>query len=242
MPFMETATGAASMSLPLTQEDQARADLYALCASLLLKAPDASLLSALGSADSLRSQQEDQPLDHAWEKLVLAAGLVNADAVREEFDALFISVGAPPVNPYASHYLSGFMHEKPLAALRDELRALGLARVRGVGESEDHLGALCEVMRILIAGTPGAPSPSRTLQRPLETQKSFFIRHVSPWQERCLDDIRQAGCASFYRHVADFASAFFEVEFQAFEMEDDEGYGADAADHGEAAGAPIELQ
>lgn len=226
MPFPETvpASGAASIFLPLTQEDQARADLYALCASLLLKAPDTELLAALAAADSLRTQQQEQqehqeqgeqPLDRAWEKLVLAAGLVDADAVKEEFDALFISIGTPLVNPYGSHYLAGFMHEKPLAALRDELRALGLARVRGVGEPEDHLGALCEVMRILIAGAPGAP------RRPLETQKTFFIRHIAPWQERCLGDIRNTGCANFYRHVADFASAFFEVEFEAFEMEDD---------------------
>jgi len=219
MPLSETATGAASIVLPLTQEDQARADLYALCASLLLKAPDAGLLAALAGADSLRAQQEGLPLDQAWEQLVLAAGLIDAGAVREEFDGLFISVGTPLVNPYASHYLAGFMHEKPLAALRDELRALGLARVRGVGESEDHLGALCEVMRVLIAGTPGMPGLPR---RPLQTQKAFFIRHIAPWQARCLNDIAKAECANFYRHVAAFASAFFEVEFQAFEMEDDE--------------------
>lgn len=234
MPLPETApaSGAASIPLPLTQEDQARADLYALCASLLLKAPDMSLLAALAAADSLRAQQPgqqeqgEQPLDRAWERLVLAAGLVDADAVKEEFDALFISIGTPLVNPYGSHYLSGFMHEKPLAALRGELRALGLARVRGVGEPEDHLGALCEVMRILIAGAPGAP------RRSIDTQRSFFIRHIAPWQERCLGDIQNAGCASFYLHVADFAAAFFEVEFQAFEMEDD----------AELAIAPIELQ
>lgn len=229
MAFMETAAVAASISLPLTQEDQARADLYALCANLLLKAPDAALLDALGAADSLRAQQEDQPLDHAWEQLVLAAGVVDAAAVREEFDALFISIGTPPVNPYASHYLAGFMHEKPLAALRDELRALGLARVRGVGEPEDHLGALCEVMRILIAGAPGAPGAPR---RTIDTQRNFFIRHIAPWQERCLGDIRKTECANFYRHVSDFAAAFFEVECQAFEMEDE----------AELPIAPIELQ
>lgn len=236
MHSSEKAATAASSHLLVTQEDQARADLYALCASLLLRSPDAGLLGALAGADSLRTQQEGQPLDHAWEKLVLAAGLVDAEAVREEFDALFISIGTPLVNPYASHYLSGFMHEKPLAALRDELRMLGLGRVRGVGEPEDHLGALCEVMRILIAGTPGAP------RRPLETQKNFFIRHIAPWQERCLDDIRNAACSNFYRHVALFAATFFEVEAQAFEMEDDQGYEMGGVHAGNAADAPIELQ
>lgn len=232
----QQATGTTGRALPLTQEDQARSDLYALCASLLLRSPDSALLSAVANADSLRTQQDGQPLDQAWEKLVLAAGLIDVDAVKEEFDALFISIGTPLVNPYASHYLSGFMHEKPLAALRDDLRVLGLERVRGIAESEDHLGALCEVMRILIAGTSGAS------RRPLETQKNFFIRHIAPWQERCLDDIRDAACANFYRHVATFAAAFFEVESQAFEMEDSEVYEMGDAHADDTADTPIDLE
>lgn len=236
MLLSEKAASAASSDLPFTQEDQARADLYALCASLLLRSPDAVLLSAIANADSLRTLQEGQPLDQAWEKLVLAAGLVDQGAVREEFDALFISVGTPLVNPYASHYLSGFMHEKPLAVLRDTLQALGLGRMRDVGEPEDHLGALCEVMRVLIAGVPGAP------RRPLETQKNFFIHHIAPWQERCLNDIRNAACSNFYRHVAVFVATFLEVESQAFEMEDDERYEIGGIHERDTAGATIALQ
>ncbi|MDB5838676.1 MAG: hypothetical protein JWQ23_628 [Herminiimonas sp.] len=198
----------------LSLEDQARADLYALIATLLLRPPDAALLSALAAADSLHSTQPGHPLDQAWEQLILAAALMDGTVIQDEFDALFISVGTPPVNPYGSHYLTGFMMEKPLAALRDDLRMLGLARTVGVGEPEDHLGALCEAMRILIDGTQGAA------RQPAEVQKAFFIKHIAPWYSRCVDDIRNADGANFYRHVATFTQAFFEVEFEAFEMED----------------------
>lgn len=209
-------TGGALHSIPdpLPQEDQARADMYALIANLLLRPPDESLLAALAGADSLHSLQADNPLDHAWEQLILAASLTAAEPVRDEFDALFISVGTPLINPYGSRYVAGFMMEKPLAALRDELAALGLGRRPGVGEPEDHLGALCEVMRIMIIGAPGVP------RRAVDAQRSFFIRQMAPWYSRCLDDIRNAEGVSFYLRVADFAQAFFELEFQAFEMED----------------------
>jgi TorA maturation chaperone TorD len=205
---------AGSEPLPLPPEEQARADLYALIASLLLRAPDAALLSALAGAGPLHTQQADSALGPAWETLRQSASLLNAEAVQQEFDALFISIGTPPINPYGSYYLAGFMMEKPLAALRGELALLGLARRPGVGEPEDHLGALCEVMRLLIAGGDGVPA------RAIQDQRRFFIAHISPWYERCLDDIRKAREASFYRHVADFAQAFFEIEYRAFDMEE----------------------
>lgn len=194
---------------PLKQEEQARADFYALIARLLLSAPDTPLLAALARADALRSGQVDNPLEPAWGELVLAAGLLDVEVVRAEFDALFISIGTPPVNPYASVYLAGFMMEKPLAVLRADLAGLGLARIADSGELEDHFGALCETMRILISR-----------HEPLLSQKMFFEKHIASWYSRCLDDIRRAEGVSFYRQVADFVQAFFEIEAQAFDMEE----------------------
>jgi TorA maturation chaperone TorD len=202
----------ASVPLPLAQEEQARADFHALIARLLLRAPDASLLAALSHADSLSTGQIDNPLETAWEELVLAAGLIDAQAVQAEFDALFISIGTPQVNPYASAYLAGFMMEKPLAVLRADLSGLGLARIAGSGELEDHLGALCETMRILISR-----------REPVHSQKAFFEKHIASWYPRCLDDIRHAEGANFYRQIADFVQAFLEIEAQAFDMEEARG-------------------
>lgn len=199
----------ASVPLPLAQEEQARADFHALIARLLLRAPDASLLAALSRADSLSAGQIGSPLETAWEELVLAAGLIDAEAVQAEFDALFVSIGTPLVNPYASVYLAGFMMEKPLSVLRADLSGLGLARIAGSGELEDHLGALCETMRILIAR-----------HEPVGSQKAFFEKHIASWYPRCLGDIRHADGVNFYRQVADFVQAFLEIEAQAFDMEE----------------------
>ena len=198
----------ASAPLPLAGEDQARADLYALLARLLLAAPDAGLLDALSTADPIVSAGVEPALERAWEVLALASGVMDPDAVHEEFDALFISVGTPPLNPYGSRYLSGYLNDSPLAELRGELARLGIRRMRGVGEFEDHLGALCETMRVLVM--------RRT---PLARQQRFFEAHIAPWYGKCLLDFERAADARFYRVVAAFAAAFLTIEAQAFAVD-----------------------
>ena len=213
-----TSAGAAdiaiAVTLPLSAEDQARADLYALAARLLLAPPDAALLAALAAADPILSTGGDHALEDAWEKLVLAASVMDAAAVSEEFEGLFISSGTPALNPYGSLYLSGFMNDTPLAELRADLAGFGIGRVRGAFESEDHLGALCETMRVLIAGGPGIR------RQPLDVQKTFFDARIARWYARCLADMANAEGANFYRLVAAFAAALLAIEAEAFAVED----------------------
>ncbi|MFC5511879.1 molecular chaperone [Massilia jejuensis] len=203
-----------TVTAPLGAEDQARADLYALAARLLLAAPDGQLLAGLANADPILSTGAEHALADAWENLVLASSVMDADAVAEEFDALFISSGTPTLNPYGSLYLSGFMNDTPLAELRADLARFGIGRVRGVFESEDHLGALCETMRVLIAGGPGIR------RQPLEAQKAFFEARIAPWYARCLADMKNAAGANFYRLIAAFVSALLAIEAEAFAVED----------------------
>ncbi|MGJ9417621.1 molecular chaperone [Massilia sp. CMS3.1] len=206
--------GAAAVALPLAAEDQARSDLYALAASLLLAPPDAALLAGLAAADPIKSNGSEHALADAWENLVLASSVMDASAVSEEFDLLFISSGTPVVNPYGSLYLSGFMNDTPLAELRADLARFGVGRVRGVFESEDHLGALCETMRVLIAGGAGIR------RQPLGEQKAFFEARIAPWYARCLSDLRNAEGANFYRLIAAFVTALLAIEAEAFAVED----------------------
>lgn len=199
-----------AVSLPLSGEEQARADLYALLSRLLLAAPDAALLDALAGADPICAEGGDPALEQAWEQLTLASRVMDPAAVSEEFDALFISIGSPPVNPYGSRYLSGYMNDTPLADLRGDLARLGVRRVRGVGEFEDHLGALCETMRVLVAGAPGIA------RQPEARQQRFFEAHIAPWYARCLADIAAADGSNYYRLVARLAGAFLAIEAEAF--------------------------
>lgn len=200
-------------ALPLADEDQARADFYALFARLLLAPPDAALLSALATAEPIAAAGEFA-LEDAWLKLTQAATVVDAAAAADEFSAMFISTGTPPLNPYGSFYLTGHLNDAPLAKLRHDLARLHLARAPGVGEFEDHLGTLCETMRVLIQGGPGMPA------RGLPVQKAFFEAHIRPWYAACLADIAGAPNANFYRIVAGVVDAFLSIEAQAFAVLD----------------------
>jgi TorA maturation chaperone TorD len=203
------------MPLVLSDEDQARADFYALIARLMLAPPNAGLLKALGAAEPIRADglaEAGRTLEDAWLKLTQAASVMDADAVSEEFAALFISTGNPLINPNASFYLTGHLNDFPLAGLRQDLARLRIARARGVGEFEDHLGALCETMRVLITGAPGIA------RQPLDEQKRLFMSHIQPWYAACLLDIAGADAANFYRVAAAFIGAFLGVEALAFAM------------------------
>lgn len=200
-----------AVGMPLPQEDQARANIYGLIARLLLAPPDAGLLDSLAASDALVSEAPAQPLDAAWEQLSLTARLLPTDHVIDEFNDLFVSTAAPRVSPHGSIYLAGFLHEKPLVQLRADLAKLGLGRLPGVRETEDHLGALCETMRQLI-----------NRKRPIDVQQLFFDTHIASWHSACLNHLRRAEGAQFYARVADLAEAFFSLEQQAFQVAEDD--------------------
>lgn len=207
------------LEAPLPPHEQSRADLYALLARLLLAPPDDDLLTGIAHAPALggatADDEEATPLARAWDALRTAAR-GDGEAIRSAFADLFESAGQPLLNPYASLYLAGHLMETPLAALRTDLARLGLRRREGVGEPEDHLGALCEVMRMLITG-----APPQLPRRSPTAQKAFFEAHLSPWAGACLDDIAHADVSGFYAALAGFMRAFLDLEARAFELEEE---------------------
>jgi TorA maturation chaperone TorD len=195
----------------IVEEDQVRADFYALLANLFYRAPDDRLLQAIVIAPEPVAEN-DRNLADAWTALAAASGVVSTDALVEEFETLFIGVGRAPVLLYGSFYQAGFMNEKPLADLRTDLAELGFARDAGARETEDHLAALCDVMRAMILGDIA------TVPASLQVQKSFFLKHMQPWVLQCCDAAIKNENSNYYERVAAFAKAFFQIEIQAFEM------------------------
>ena len=192
-------------------EDQVRADFYALLANLFYRAPDDRLLQAMMISAEPAGESVDD-LATTWAALAAASSVVSHDVLQEEYEAVFVGVGRPPVMLFGSFYLSGFMNEKPLAELRGDLMKLGFARDANVTEPEDHLAALCDVMRAMILGDVASTPAS------IEQQRTFFTRHIQPWIAQCCSAILQNEKADYYKRVAAFAQSFFEIEKQAFEM------------------------
>jgi len=191
-------------------EELARAELYGLLAQFYYGAPDATLWAELQVAVT-ESPVGGSYLEEPWRMLVGVARTLPEADVREEYDRLFGGVGKPDVYLYASHYLSGFLNEKPLAALRTELIALGIERDEAMAETEDHFAFLCEVMRYLIAGDDVSVSN-------LERQRSFFAMQIQPWANAMCDALQAHPEARFYAAVAGLTRAFLAVETQSFDM------------------------
>ena len=66
-----------------------------------------------------------QCIGAAWNRLILASRAMDAEAAEQEYTDLFVGVGKSPVNLHASHWLTGFMMERPLAQLRADLARAG---------------------------------------------------------------------------------------------------------------------
>ena len=193
-------------------EETARAELYRLLAQLYYARPTPDTLAALRVAVT-EAPAAGGFLQEPWQQLVGAARAQDDEAIAAEFDRLFGGVGKPEVFLYGSHYLSGFLNEKPLVRLRSDLAALGLARGEAMPETEDHVAYLCEVMRYLIAGDDVAVCN-------LTAQRNFFATHLQPWILQLCDALQGQPAAHFYAALAQFTRAFVAVEAQGFDMLD----------------------
>jgi TorA maturation chaperone TorD len=191
-------------------EETARAELYGVLALLYYAAPSPALIAQL-SAAATEAPAAGALLEEPWRVLVGMARSLPDGAIAQEFDALFGGIGKPEVYLYESHFLSGFLNEKPLARLRTDLAALGLVRDDAMSETEDHVACLCEVMRYLIAGDDVAVAN-------LSRQREFFSQHLQPWVGRMCADIEQHPRARFYAALAGLTRAFMDVEAQGFDM------------------------
>ena len=188
------------------EEDQLRAQCYWLLARLLACAPDRDFLDHIA-----RLEGDETDLGRAIDALVAAARGAAPSALEEEYFNLFVGVGHGELVPYASYYLTGFLHEKPLANLRLDMSRLGISRAVGVVEPEDNIASLCEMMAGMIMGEFGEPVD-------LPVQRAFFDRHVGSWAPRFFEDLEAARNAAFYMPVGTIGRLFMAVESEAFKM------------------------
>lgn len=192
----------------ITEEDQIRANTYRLLGTLMARPPTQEVIDLLKQVE-IHEQEQDSAMAAAWKTLSVAAERATVEALDDEYHTLFIGIGRGEVVPYSSWYLTGFMMERPLAQLRQDLKRFGLERAEEVREPEDHAGALCETMSLLIGG-PAGISPHE--------QKTFFNDHIAPWMGKFFEDLQSAEGANFYSAVGALGEQFIEVDKQYLEM------------------------
>ena len=203
-----------SDDLPLTSaldEETARAELYGVISELFYAPLRAQLLAQLRLAPT-EAPQSGAFLEEPWRQLVGCARAMTDAEIASEYDTLFGGIGKPEVYLYGSHYLSGFLNEKPLAQLRQDLQALGLSRDEtSMSDTEDHVSYVLEVMRFLVAGEDASVSN-------LTQQAKFFSAHIQAWLPALCDALQAHPKARFFASLAEFTRAFIQVEMQGFDL------------------------
>jgi len=199
-----TPDGQVSSRADIDEIDQLRAAEYGLLSVLLGKAPDADTLKHVAA---LKGDASELGIAHL--ELASVAGAADDGALSKEFFALFIGLGRGELLPYASYYLTGFLHERPLARVREDLERLGIERAGPSREPEDHIAILLEVMAGLARGD---------FEANFSEQARFFERHLKPWAARTFADIEMSQTANFYRAVGRVGRIFMELESEAFTL------------------------
>jgi len=189
----------------IAEEERLRAQTWRLLGRLLRAPPDAATLTALADLSG-----DDSALGRRYADLAKLARAVGPNEAAEEYAALFVGLTHGELIPYASYYLTGFLHEKPLARLRADMARLGIASAPGVSEPEDHIAALCEMMAGIVAGEFGPV--------PLAEQEDFFASHIALWAPRFFADLETAPSAALYRPIGAIGRLFVEIEVQGFAM------------------------
>jgi len=200
---------AAAQATQVSAEDRLRADLYNYLGVMLARPADQMLLDQTAGLSG-----DDSPLGEAINGLARVAKAMPPKKVQTEFNALFIGLGRGELLPYASFYLTGFLNEKPLAALRQDMVARGLERAANVFEPEDNIASLMEMMGAMIAGRFSTPAT-------LAQQKTFFNRHIAPWASHFFADLEGAKNSVFYAPVGKIGRAFMQIEAEAFRLSKD---------------------
>jgi TorA maturation chaperone TorD len=196
----------AAEDIKVTSEDRLRADLYNFLGLMLSGPPDQLLLDQCVGLSG-----DDSDIGNAISGLSRVAKASKPKKVESEFNALFVGLGRGELLPYASYYLTGFLNEKPLAALRTDMAVRGITRAPNVYEPEDNIASLMEMMGGMIVGRFGAPAP-------LDDQKVFFNKHIAPWAGHFFADLEAAKNSVLYASLGSVGKAFMEIEREAFRM------------------------
>ncbi|NOE26241.1 MULTISPECIES: molecular chaperone [unclassified Ruegeria] len=199
-------TASDAHTLDVSAEDRLRADFYNFLGLLLAGPPDQMLLDQMAGLSG-----DDTDLGQAIQAMARVAKVTKPAAAEREFNALFIGLGRGELLPYASFYLTGFLNEKPLAQLRNDMAVRGITRAQNVFEPEDNIASLMEMMAGMIVGRFRSPAS-------LEDQKAFWSKHIGPWAAHFYSDLEAAENSVLYASVGTAGRVFMEIEREAFRM------------------------
>ena len=191
----------------INEEDQLRADMYSFLANLLRGEPDEKLVKQLTFLKS-----DDSPIGKSIKTLSKLALSLDLSTIRDEYVRIFVGVGRGEILPFASYYLTGFLKDKPLAKLRQDMEKIGIRLEDNVKEPEDHIASIFDMMAGLIVG-------KFNKKFSIAEQRDFFNNHLAPWVDLLMRDIESSKIAVFYSPIGTIGKEFMEIERSSFSMD-----------------------
>lgn len=186
-----------------------RANYYYLLSKLLSEPPTEDTLSSVALYGVPNSDANNSFLFTLNALADAARTKHDIQALDDEYHDLFIGVGRGELVPYGSWYITGMLMDKPLSLIRQDLKALGIERIKNNREPEDHAAALFDIMGILIECDD---------EYQFKAQQTMFKRHLRPWIRRFFKDLAAARKANFYKKVGEFGVEFIDFETEYLEM------------------------
>jgi len=178
-----------------------RTDGYVLLAALLNGPPARKFISLIRNIQW--DEDIPEPVQQQLASLKQACSTCTEEEIAAEFHRLFVGLGRGELVPYASWYREKTIQSAPLAAIRNDLSQLGIVRQADTHESEDHAGALCEIMALVSQEENDIPH---------NDQANFFNNHIGPWMPDFFRDVQAARNVVFYRAVGALGSCFLQAE------------------------------
>ena len=191
----------------INNEDQLRANMYSFLANLLRAEPSSELVNQLTKLES-----DDSPIGKSIKTLSKLASSLDLPTIRDEYVRIFIGVGRGEILPFASYYLTGFLKDKPLAKLRNDMKEIGIELAENVKEPEDHIASLFDMMSGFILG-------KFSKKFSIGEQRDFFNKHLAPWVDLLMRDIESSRIAVFYSPIGTIGREFMEIERSSFSMD-----------------------
>jgi TorA maturation chaperone TorD len=199
-------TNTAQTVYEIKEEDQLRADMYSFLANMIRTEPSQELLDSVKKLTG-----DDSSIGKSIKLISKLASTMHISEIQDEYVNLFVGVGRGELLPFASYYLTGFLNDKPLSKLRNNMNELGVVRIKEVKEPEDHVSSLFDIMSGMITGQFGK-------QYSITEQSNFFEKHLNSWIHLLMSDIESAKTAVFYAPIGSLGKEFINIEREAFRM------------------------
>lgn len=202
---------------------RARADIYRFLTQLFSGPPTAELLATLAQPEF---QEHLQAVFGAAADAFLeaiAAGL-DADALRQEYNALFRVPGERYLCPYESVYrgrrvvddrvINGAMWGPWTRDVQRFHKLAGVALTSAAGGIPDFVGVELEFMHFLYGQEADAWSMGDQPQaeRYADLRQQFLSTHLACWLGSLCDEMRARAREKFYVGLAEMAKAFVAAE------------------------------